>query len=430
MDPNRAVADDVESNDPASVHGVAQSESRPISGSQGGEAKGTFFQMMNEWLMEFVRTNLAAQEPPPPPIPQPVPVAPQGLEPLRLSKLPVDKILKYGPEEFRATIDDDPERVDFWLENMIRVFDELSCTSTECLKCAVSLLRDIAYQWWNILVSVVPRERVAWEFFQGRMSVTEYEREFVRLSKYARECVSTEAIMCKIFEDGLNKDIRLLVGILELKEFVVLVDRACKAEELGKEKRKADFEARDSRKRSMNKPYQSSSKKSRDLYTRSNASIRYPNRHCGKQYASPKAQATSVSSVGSNARSSIPATRRRPPRNAENVTSSRGTTKDSVVRFEARAPARAYAIRACEDALMLLLSLPFESTGFVIQVSNPLGKYVLVDKVCQNFPLMTRGYYFPANLMLLPFDEFDVILGMDWLFLHDAVVNCRRKLLN
>ncbi|KAA3486978.1 hypothetical protein EPI10_030836 [Gossypium australe] len=24
------------------------------------------------------------------------------------------------------------------------------------------------------------------------------------------------------------------------------------------------------------------------------------------------------------------------------------------------------------------------------------------------------GYDFPANLMLLPFNEFDVILGMDW----------------
>ncbi|KAA3470342.1 Retrotransposon gag domain-containing 1 [Gossypium australe] len=62
------------------------------------------------------------------------------------------------------------------------------------------------------------------------MTVAEYEREFVRLSKYAQECVSTEAILCKRFEDGLNEDIKLLVGILELKEFVVLVDRACKAE--------------------------------------------------------------------------------------------------------------------------------------------------------------------------------------------------------
>ena len=29
--------------------------------------------------------------------------------------------------------------------------------------------------------------------------------------------------------------------------------------------------------------------------------------------------------------------------------------------------------------------------------------------------------------MLLPFDEFDVILGLDWLSVHDAVVNCKSK---
>ncbi|XP_016742959.1 uncharacterized protein [Gossypium hirsutum] len=122
------------------------------------------------------------------------------------------------------------ERVEFWLKNTIRVFDELSCTPKECMKCVVSLLRDFAYQWCNTLVLVVPREKVTWEFFQeefhkkyiskrfmdqkrkeflelkqGRMTVTEYEREFVRLRKYVRECVSTEAIMCKRFEDGLNE---------------------------------------------------------------------------------------------------------------------------------------------------------------------------------------------------------------------------------
>ena len=43
--------------------------------------------------------------------------------------------------------------------------------------------------------------------------------------------------------------IRLLVGILELREFMVLMERACKAEELAKEKRKADIESRDSKKR-------------------------------------------------------------------------------------------------------------------------------------------------------------------------------------
>ncbi|KAA3470900.1 RNA-directed DNA polymerase-like protein [Gossypium australe] len=30
--------------------------------------------------------------------------------------------------------------------------------------------------------------------------------------------------------------------------------------------------------------------------------------------------------------------------------------------------------------------------------------------------------------MLLPFDEYDVILGMDWLTMYSAIVNCRRKI--
>lgn len=73
--------------------------------------------------------------------------------------------------------------------------------------------------------------------------MTEYEREFVRLSKYAQEFVSTEANMCKRFEDGLNDDIRLSVGVLEIREFVVLVERACKVEDLLKEKEKSKAEA-------------------------------------------------------------------------------------------------------------------------------------------------------------------------------------------
>ncbi len=58
------------------------------------------------------------------------------------------------------------KKAEFWLENTIWVFDELSCTPEECLKCDVSLLKDSAYRWWKTLISVVPKERVTWEFFQ------------------------------------------------------------------------------------------------------------------------------------------------------------------------------------------------------------------------------------------------------------------------
>ncbi|KAA3470511.1 Gag-Pol polyprotein [Gossypium australe] len=467
MDPNRAIADEVESNALAFAQRTAPSDSRPIT-------------------------------------------APQGVELLRLNKPPINKIRKHGAEEFRANVDDDPERAEFWLENMIRVFDELSCTLAECLKCAISLLRDTLYQWWNTQIFLDQKHKEFLELTQGRMTVTEYEREFVRLSKYAREYVSTEEIMCKQFVDGLNEDIKLLVGILDLKEFVMLVDRACKVEYFSREKKKADSEARDLRKRSMNKPSHSSSKKFRDSYGRSNASVGYQNRDCGNQSVNSKAQATSISSVGSlrnnklecqqcgrrhfgewwnkstkdcfkcgwpdhfikdcpemdekdrpqNLRPSNMSTRGRPPRNARNVSGSQGAARDSTLRSEARAPARAFAIRARKEAsspdvitgtlslyhtnvitlidpglthlyvcenLMSSMKLPIEITKFMIKASNPLGKYVLVDKVCKNCPLMTQGNCFSADLMLLPFDEFDVILGMVWLTLHDAVVNCRRK---
>ncbi|KAG8503466.1 hypothetical protein CXB51_001444 [Gossypium anomalum] len=137
------------------------------------------------------------------------------------------------------------------------------------------------------------------------------------------------------------------------------------------------------------------------------------------------------------------AARGRSPRSMGNASGGRGVTRDTAARSDARAPVRAYAIRVREETssldviignftlydtkvialidpgsthsyicvnLVSSKTLPVESTEFVIRVSNPLGKCVLVDKVCKNCPLMIRDNYFPANLMLLPFDEFDIIL--------------------
>ncbi|KAA3470854.1 Chaperone surA [Gossypium australe] len=183
MDPDRAVADEIESNVLAPAQGAAPSESRPPTVSQGEGAREAFLHMMNE-----VCSNKSECSTSSPPYPQPIPIAPRGVELVRLNKPPVDKIRKQGAEEFRANVGNDPERAEFWLENTIRVFDELSCTPEECLKYAISLLWDTTYHSWKTLVSMVLRERKRKEFLelkQGRMSVTEYEREFVRLSKYA-----------------------------------------------------------------------------------------------------------------------------------------------------------------------------------------------------------------------------------------------------
>ncbi|KAA3469924.1 Transposon Ty3-I Gag-Pol polyprotein [Gossypium australe] len=272
--------------------------------------------------------------------------------------------------------------------------------------------------------------------------------------------------MCKRFEEGLNEDIKLLIGILELREFVVLDDRAHKAEELSKEKMQAEREARVSGKRFMGKSQSSTSKKSNhDLSTTFTG---YSRKERSSQNSNSRSSSPSVTSVESisnpklkckycnifhfgecrlrtrtcyrygsldhflkdclkniekytnqTSKPSNPSSRGRPPRYPGNVSGSRSATKDSTVKSDARAPARTCAIRAREDAfapdvitgtfslldtditalidlnsthsyicmkLVSVKNLPVEFTEFVVQVSNPQDRNIVLK--CQNGELL------------------------------------------
>ncbi|KHG08534.1 Histidine ammonia-lyase [Gossypium arboreum] len=141
MDLERVGTVDLESNAPARVEGMVPPDSndRPVTVSQGGGAREAFFQAMNEWFAEFICTNPAVR-PPPPHDRQTTHVASLVTNTVRREKPPIDKIRKQRAEEFRATKDDDTENAEFWLENTIKVFDKLSYTPKECMKCVVPLL--------------------------------------------------------------------------------------------------------------------------------------------------------------------------------------------------------------------------------------------------------------------------------------------------
>ena len=59
MDPDPAVADEVESNAPAPAEGAAPTENPPPTVGQGGGERDreAFLQMMSAWYTEFVRTT-------------------------------------------------------------------------------------------------------------------------------------------------------------------------------------------------------------------------------------------------------------------------------------------------------------------------------------------------------------------------------------
>ncbi|XP_017609647.1 uncharacterized protein LOC108455618 [Gossypium arboreum] len=72
-------------------------------------------------------------------------------------------------------------------------------------------------------------------------------------------------------------------------------------------------------------------------------------------------------------------------------------------------------------------SLKSEASSVSIVVSSPLGQSVLVDQVCRRFPLMIKNITFLVDLLIMPFGDFDMILGMDWLTKHGVIFYCCKK---
>ena len=69
------------------------------------------------------------------------------------------------------------------------------------------------------------------------MSVTEYQREFTRLSKYAPDILVSEEEKCRRFEDGLNDHIRAHVIGFFHDYFSKIVTCALNVERVKKEEK-------------------------------------------------------------------------------------------------------------------------------------------------------------------------------------------------
>ena len=69
------------------------------------------------------------------------------------------------------------------------------------------------------------------------MSVTEYQREFTQLSKYALEILVSEEEKCRRFEDGLNNHIQAHVTGFFHEDFSKIVTCSLNVERVKKEEK-------------------------------------------------------------------------------------------------------------------------------------------------------------------------------------------------
>ena len=128
-----------------------------------------------------------------------------------------------------------------------------------------------------------------------------------------------------------------------------------------------------------------------------------------------------------------------------------GTVLETVGRPMPTAPARAYSMKAHEDqdafeVIAGIFSLydiemhalidprsthsyvcmehvfdkvpVMEKLAYDMDATSPLGHSVSVNSIYRNCPIVIQEREFLADLITLPFREFDLILGMDWLTKH------------
>ena len=68
-----------------------------------------------------------------------------------------------------------------------------------------------------------------------------------------------------------------------------------------------------------------------------------------------------------------------------------------------------------------------ESLNYNMSVHTPLGDVMFVNNIYRDCFIQIGTTKLYADLILLSFREFDLILGMDWLSRHHAKVDCYTK---
>ncbi|XP_052874458.1 uncharacterized protein LOC128280149 [Gossypium arboreum] len=111
-------------------------------------------------------------------------------------------------------------------------------------------------------------------------------------------------------------------------------------------------------------------------------------------------------------------------RGGNGVGRGRGALGRGVGHVEARQSALVFA---ASYTMFEALGVMCENITSEVTMLSPLGQSVRVNKLFKDVPLEVQGKIFLADLMELPFGEFDVILGMDWLVKHQASLDCATK---
>jgi len=98
------------------------------------------------------------------------------------------------------------------------------------------------------------------------------------------------------------------------------------------------------------------------------------------------------------------------------------SSKSCCVLFDSGAT-HSFVLESCVRELGLpVCELPFD-----LVVSTPTSGLVRTSSVCARCPVEVEGRVYKVNLICLPLQGLDMILGMDWLSANHVLIDCREK---
>ncbi|XP_070047361.1 uncharacterized protein [Nicotiana tomentosiformis] len=263
------------------------------------------------------------------------------------------------------------------------------------------------------------------------MSIAEYQQKFLRLSRYARGIIDGEREECRRFEEGLNGYIRKSAAILQLEDFSKIISVSLTWERIDKE----EATRRENMFSKGNLDYGGPSKKGKFDYFKTESAHRSsyhkqnkpnfstastPNYVQGKTYTPICAQCgknhygTCKRAFGAcfNCGSLDHKVQDCPNPNPLSYTHTEGSVQKLVTTY--------YQANSCTRPR----NMQAAGSGGANQVSGSRSTtrvYAMRQRNDQDGPDVV------VDLLEMPFQDYDVIVGMDWLYRYHALVDCRLK---
>ena len=312
------------------------------------------------------------------------------------------------------------------------------------------------------------REKEFMRLIQGSLTVAKYEAEFNRLIQYAPHVMADEERKRKKFIEGLRLELRRAVAINRPQDYDSAVETAMELEaefqELHKisDKKKGKwtgkFDNEKGKKGNFNKRPKigntsTPTDRGKAPMTQGKTTCGYCGgtshsedqcwKKLGKCFVCGSDQHTikdcpknrKGGNVGTQNQQQGVAGRPQIKARAYALTGEEGTDPTQVV--EGKVLIQKFIYKALFDpgathSFISLdcakkLDLPHENMDISYEIHTPVGDCYETRIRYPRCPVVIENQNLSADLIELPIQDYDLILGMDWLFQHRAIVDCRAK---